>query len=262
MLLPCPPEEHGYGHNPPHASCANPHKPSNDDQDASTSTNMDIEPENRITDPGRSEHTDSGMDIIPDEKDQTVRGNPWDSDNETSCAPEHEPDNDASLNFPSLTVTADDVRMAVKDVRRLTSGGLQQVTPWHLRRAILASANEDCATAAAHVATRWSKGDYPLPPGELAAESKLIALFKDERKVDVRPISIGCPLRRLLTKAYCNKIRTEIKRIVSPTQLGVLKGGYEIGVHAMRELAQQQKQKETPPCFSILKMPSTPRIGT
>ena len=113
------------------------------------------------------------------------------------------------------------------------------MTPWHLKRAILATANEDCATAAAHLATRWGKGDYPLLLGELAAESKLIALFKDERKVDVRPISIGCPLRRLLTKAYCNKLRTEITRIVSPTQLGVLKGGYEIGVHAMRALAQQ-----------------------
>ena len=104
----------------------------------------------------------------------------------------------------------------------MTSGGLQQITPWHLKRAILATSNEDCATAAAHLATRWSKGDFPLLLGELAAESKLIALFKDKRRVDVRPISIACPLRRLLTKAYCNTLRTDITRIVSPTELGVL----------------------------------------
>ena len=156
---------------------------------------MDIELGNCNTDPGPTTHTDRGMEIIPDEKDQTVRGDLWFSDNESSRVPEREPEHNAPLNFPSLTVTADDIRKAVKDVRRLTSGGLQQVTPWHLKRAILASSSEDCATAAAHLATRWSKGDYPLLLGELAAESKLIALFKDERKEDVRPISIGCPLR-------------------------------------------------------------------
>ena len=172
------------------------------------------------------------MDISLEEKDQTVRGTPGIPGN-------REQELNAPLNFPSLTVTAQDIRLAVKGVRRLTSGGLQQITPWHLKRAILATSNEDCATAATHLATRWGKGDYPLLLGELAAESKLIALFKDERRVDVRPISIGCPLRRLLTKAYCNKIRAELTRVVSPTQLGVLKGGYEIGVHAMRALAQQ-----------------------
>ena len=173
--------------------------------------------------------------MIPEEKDQTVRGTPGTCDSQSNLEPETE----APLNFPSLSVTAEDIREAVKDVRRLTSGGLQQITPWNLKRAILATSNDDCATAAAHLATRWSKGDFPLLLGELAAESKLIALFKDKRRVDVRPISIGCPLRRLLTKAYCNKLRIEITRIVSPTQLGVLKGGYEIGVHSMRELAKQ-----------------------
>ena len=239
MLLPPPPEDNKFVHNPSHASGANPSPPPNDHQSVTLGTNMDIEFGDRNTDPGLTAHTDRGMEIIPDEKDQTVGGDQYSSDIESSRGPECEPEHDALLNFPSLTVTANDIRKAAKDVRRLTSGGLQQVTPWHLKRAILASSSEDCATAAAHLATRWSKGDYPLLLGELAAESKLIALFKDERKEDVRPISIGCPLRRLLTKAYCNKIRTEITRIVSPSQLGVLKGGYEIGVHAMRALAQQ-----------------------
>ena len=239
MLLPPPPDDHDYDHDPPHASGADTPNLRNNHQGETLGTNMDIELENGTTDPGLNTHADRGMETIPDEKDQTVRGNPWSWDHESSRGHEREPERNAPLNFPSLTVTAEDIRKAVKDVRRLTSGGLQQVTPWHLKRAILATSNEDCATAAAHLATRWSKGDYPLLLGELAAESKLIALFKDERKVDVRPISIGCPLRRLLTKAYCNKLRTEITRIVSPTQLGVLKGGYEIGVHAMRALAQQ-----------------------
>ena len=136
-------------------------------------------------------------------------------------------------------VTAEDIVKAAKEARRLTSGGLQQITPWHLKRALLAISSDDCATAGARFATRWGKGDFPLLPGELAAKSKLIALYKDKRKVDVRPVSIWCSLRRLLTKTYCNKVRAEIAQIVSATQLGILKGGFEIGMHAMRALSQQ-----------------------
>ena len=90
---------------------------------------MDIEIGECNTDPGLTAHTDRGMEIIPDEKDQTVRGDQYSSDNESSRGPEREPEHDAPLNFPSLTVTADDIRKAANDVRRLTSGGLQQVTP-------------------------------------------------------------------------------------------------------------------------------------
>ena len=145
------------------------------------------------------------------------------------------------LNYPSLVVNTEDILQAAKDARKLTSGGLQQITPWHLKRAMLSSANDNCARTAAHLATRWAKGDFCLTLGELTAESKLIALYKDENRKDIRPISIGCALRRLLTKAYCSKIRTRISQKVSENQLGVHKGGYEIGIHSMRAMAAEAK---------------------
>ena len=77
--------------------------------------------------------------------------------------------------------------------------------------------SDNFATAAVHLASRCGKGDFPLLLGELVAESKLIALYKDKRKVDVRPVSIGFSLRSLISKAYCNKVRTRITQIVSPT---------------------------------------------
>ena len=36
----------------------------------------------------------------------------------------------------SVTVTADNIMAAAKSARRLSSGGLQQITPWHLKRAL------------------------------------------------------------------------------------------------------------------------------
>ena len=78
--------------------------------------------------------------------------------------------------------------------------------------------------------------------GELVAESQLIALYKDESRTDVRPFSVGCSLRRLLTRAYCSEIRMEIISHVRESQLGVMKGGYEVGVHAIRELSVQARK--------------------
>ena len=173
------------------------------------------------------------MENTPDEKDQTIRG----TSNSTNGDDEDELE--VPLDFPSLIVNEEDIIKAAKEARRLTSGGLQQITPWHLKRALLASSSDTCATAAAHLATRWGKGNFPLFLGELVTESKLIALYKYKRKVDVRLVSIGCSLRRLISKAYCNHVRTRITQIVSPTQLGSLQGGYEIGIYAMRAISHQ-----------------------
>ena len=87
------------------------------------------------------------------------------------------------------------------------------------------------------MASRWGRGDFNCCLGELVAESQLIALYKDDKKIDVRPVSVGCALRRLLTRSYCACIRDQIMEHVQESQLGMLKGGYEMGVHAMRELA-------------------------
>ena len=121
----------------------------------------------------------------------------------------------------------------------MTSGGLQQISPWLLKRAILEDTTNDCATIAGQVVTRWGRGDFSTALVELVAESKLIALYKDDQKTDVRPMRVGCSLHRLLTRAYCSQIREIIISHVQASQIGVLKGGYEVAVHAMRELVNQ-----------------------
>ena len=109
-------------------------------------------------------------------------------DPKTYQAPE-----DIGNGHPSIHVTKDDILVAVGAPKRYTSGGLQQITPWHLKRAMLA-ADEDCVTKAAMLATRWGRGDFSTSLGVLVAESKLIVLLKDEKRIDVRPISVGCSI--------------------------------------------------------------------
>ena len=128
-------------------------------------------------------------------------------------------------NFPSLIIKADQILTAAKKAKRLTSGGLQQISPWLLGRALSEDTTVECATIAAQVATRWGRGDFTAVLGELVAESQLIALYKDEKRRDVRPISVGCALRRLLTRAYCSQIRGLISSHVQE-HTDVIKGVY------------------------------------
>ena len=142
-----------------------------------------------------------------------------------------------------MIIKAEQILSASKKAKRLTSGGLQQISPWLLKRAFIEDTSLECATIAGQVATRWGRGDFAAELGELAAESQLIALYKDDKRKDVRPISVGCALRRLLTRAYCTQIRGFIRSHVQATQIGIMKGGYEVGVHSMRELAIQAKKR-------------------
>ena len=96
--------------------------------------------------------------------------------------------------FPSLVINAEQILNAAKKAKRLTSGGLQQISPWLLKRAFLEDTTLECATIAGQLATRWGRGDFATVLGELVAESQLIALYKDDKRKDVRPISVGCAL--------------------------------------------------------------------
>ena len=67
-----------------------------------------------------------------------------------------------TLDYPSLMVKTKDILQAVRGARKLTSGGLQQITPCHLTSAMLSSSNENCASTAAHLTTHWTKCHYCL----------------------------------------------------------------------------------------------------
>ena len=86
-----------------------------------------------------------------------------------------------------------------------------------LKRAFIEDTTNECAIIAGQVATRWGRGDFSKKLGELVADSHLIALWKDDKRKDVRPVSVGCSLRRLLTRAYCAQIRELITSHVKPT---------------------------------------------
>ena len=51
----------------------------------------------------------------------------------------------------------------------------------------------------------------------------------------VRPIAVGCSLRRLVAKVACKKVAVEMAELLAPRQLGFgVCGGSEAAVHAAR----------------------------
>ena len=111
--------------------------------------------------------------------------------------------------MPVIQIGALDVIESAMKAKRTVSGGLQQITPWMLKVAMTATNNSRAPFYAAMLTNRWAKGDYSLAIGELCAMSKLVALWKDDARTDVRPVGIGGALRRLLTKTYCSQIKTQ-----------------------------------------------------
>ena len=55
----------------------------------------------------------------------------------------------------------------------------------------------------------------------------------------IRPVSGGGALRNIIVKAHCAQVKEQLRDIVGDNQLGVLEGGYETGVHVMKELQKR-----------------------
>ena len=143
---------------------------------------------------------------------------------------------------PHILMNPDTIESAALEAKKSSSGGLDQITPWLLRRAVETGLNHRVAIIIARIATRWGKGDFSPVVGELAAGGRLIGLYKNEAKTDIRPIVVGSALRRLICKAFAREVRNKLHALVSNHQLGVLQGGYEVGVHTMRKLVEQCKE--------------------
>ena len=80
-------------------------------------------------------------------------------------------------------------------------------------------------------------GQVPLGVEVVLNSARLVAVSKSE--VDVRPIAVSCPLRRLIGSALNRQLRPEFVDHFAPLQLGVgTKGGLEVIIHSVRGLLE------------------------
>ena len=140
-------------------------------------------------------------------------------------------------------VKAQDILNAISKIRRTTAGGLNGITPWQYRKAIEHSPSNSLANTLAGLANRVGENHFSQSIGAQWASGRLIPLIQRENacqegkkpKLKLRPIVVGDTARRILVRAYDTKVKQDVTAICSNHQLSVLKGGYDIGIHAVRE---------------------------
>ena len=113
--------------------------------------------------------------------------------------------------FQAVQIQWEDIVRVASKAKKSTGGGLCQLTPWHLRSAVLNSSGNKCAKMLAVWANRWAKGDYDTGLGAILAMSRLIPIYKDWKTDDVRPVACWSAIR-IVGQSACRKDQKESGR--------------------------------------------------
>ena len=149
--------------------------------------------------------------------------------------------------IPSLVEESSDIKVSEKEILQAiksfpnsSSGGPDGLKPRHLKDIIHPSAgggSQVLLTAMASFIKLVLEGRTPPPVRMFFFGANLTALTK--KCGGIRPIAVGCTLRRLAAKVISNKVKDQMSSLLAPRQLGFgVKGGAEAAVHAARMYVQ------------------------
>ena len=145
---------------------------------------------------------------------------------------------DGPVSLLSFTVSKKDVRKMIKSFRSGSSGGVDGLTPQHLKDISgegFVLGDKVCETLATFYNNIIFRGLVPSEVLEVYYGANLFGLAKENG--DCRPIAIGCTLRRLGGKLAMSRCRPICEKVLRPRQVGVgVKRGCEAAVHALRKL--------------------------
>ena len=148
------------------------------------------------------------------------------------------PQADANSPITTVELIEKEVLDALKSFPNGSAGGASGWRPQHLADA--AAAPHQAATLAVltDLVNLLARGQAPEKLSPYLAGASLIALPKEAD--DVRPIAIGEPLRRLVSKALCRDVKNEARDHFWPLQIGVASPlGCEAGVHVVSQYAER-----------------------
>ncbi|XP_063359932.1 uncharacterized protein LOC134649149 [Cydia amplana] len=143
------------------------------------------------------------------------------------------------LDCPTLSMKVEDVVLAINSFHNGSAAGLDGIRPAHLKELISGSAGD----GGVRLLEALTKLCNFLLGGKLNPlvcpylyGATLCALKKKEG--GVRPIAVGCTLRRLVAKLGCRAVRGEMASYLQPHQVGFgTRLGCEAAIHAVRAFA-------------------------
>ena len=141
-----------------------------------------------------------------------------------------------SSDYPS--VSESEVYEAIMSFPPASSGGPDGLRPQHLKDMLFMCTtnhrDSPLLSALASFTSLVLEGSCPASVRQFFFGARLIAL--DKEGGGVRPIAVGCCLRRLAAKVACRRVVKDMALLLSPRQLGVgVQGGVEATIHAARE---------------------------
>ena len=137
---------------------------------------------------------------------------------------------------PLVAVSEEEVACAIQSFPNGSAGGPDGLRSQHLKDIINPSANDGCQALLSYL-TLFIKlvleGDVPVSARPYFFGANLVALGKKDG--GVRPIAVGCTLRRLVAKVAGRGVMEEMGALLSPRQLGYgVKKGTEATIHAAK----------------------------
>ena len=136
----------------------------------------------------------------------------------------------------SLELQESDIAVAIKSFPAGSAAGLDGLRPQHVKDMIGAQTG---ATGQL-LMTRLTKftniclsGHVPLVIRPVFCGASLCAISKKDG--GIRPIAVGCTLRRIVAKSACSAVRDRVAESLAPLQLGFgVKQGAEAAAHDTR----------------------------
>lgn len=139
-------------------------------------------------------------------------------------------------NPPSLGCGADHIEKAIKSFPKGSAPGPDGLRPQHLKDLLKFQRKQDPLKVNKVLCRPLNlllSGKAPKTLAPFLSGANLIALNKDEGAI--RPIAIGCTLRRLASKIVSTLISEDASILLSPTQVGVgISGGAEAIIEAVK----------------------------
>ena len=124
----------------------------------------------------------------------------------------------------SIQVLPNDVLTAIKSFPNCSSGGPDKLQPQHLKDMVLGlddPLESPILSALTEFCSLVLQGNTPAESRPFFIGASLVAFRKKQwGGGGVRPIAVGCTLRRLVAKVASRKVACEMADLLSPWQLG------------------------------------------
>ena len=150
-----------------------------------------------------------------------------------------------------VVATTEMILSAIKTFANGSAGRPDGLGPQHLKDLTGPSANEGSQLLLTSL-TSFTNLLLNTPTPSSIGPSFLGAYLTALKKKDggIRPIAVGCTLRRLVAKVACNMVRPDVSAFLAPCQLGFgVRGGMEAAFHAARCYVHH-----LPPGYTVVKL--------